>query len=151
ISVLDRAKAELDDLRGKLGATEKQKLDLHLDAVRQVEQRISNAGGGPSTTTCAMPAIDATGLDPSNLYDPSRFPQILRAQPDLMVQAMAGAPPRVGVTHGSSHTSELVMSRFATTPMYAPGFDMRSHQASHYGASHDTSHREYAAYVQQST
>jgi hypothetical protein len=70
---------------------------------------------------------------------------------DLLVQAMACNLTRVGVVHASIHTSELIMSRFAGTPMYDPGFDMRSHQASHYGAAHDLAHREYLAFVQQST
>src|SRR5262249_27008184 len=47
------------------------------------------------------------------------------------------------------HTSDLIMSRFAGTAMYDPTFDMRSHQASHYGATHDDTHREFHAYVQQ--
>ena len=96
-----------------------------------------------------QPSIDATGLDASTLYAPERFPQILRAQIDLMVQAMACGLTRVGVIQASHHTSELIMSRFMNTQMYDPGFDMRSHQASHYGASHDPSHREYKAFAQQ--
>ena len=54
-----------------------------------------------------------------------------------MVQAMACGLTRVGVIQASQHTSELIMSRFPGTPMYDPNFDMRSHQASHYGAAHD--------------
>ena len=89
------------------------------------------------------------GLDASTLYAPDDFPQILRAQIDLMVQAMACGMTRVGVIQASHHTSELIMSRFMNTPMYDPGFDMRSHQASHYGAAHDPTHREYRAFAQQ--
>ena len=151
LSVLDRSKAELESLRSRLGTVEKTKLDVHLEAVREVEQRIGNVGGGGGGASCQAPSIDATGLGGSALYAPERFPQILRAQIDLMVQAMACGITRVGVIQGSIHTSELIMSRFMGTPMYDPGFDMRSHQASHYGASHDASHREYQAYVQQST
>ncbi len=43
------------------------------------------------------------------------------------------------------------MSRFAGTQMYNPGFDMRSHQASHYGASHDPTNIQYVAYGEQVT
>jgi hypothetical protein len=39
------------------------------------------------------------------------------------------------------------MSRFPGTEMYDPSFDMRSHQASHYGASHDFAKREFDAFV----
>jgi len=76
---------------------------------------------------------------------------VLRAQIDVMVLAMACGLTRVGVIQGSQHTSELLMSRFPNTPMFDPSFDMRSHQASHYGAAHDPSKREYAAFVQHTT
>jgi Protein of unknown function (DUF1552) len=149
LSVIDRAKADLDTLRTRLGATEKSKLDLHLESLREVEQRISTLGG--TSASCAAPAIDATGLDGTTLYQAERFPQILRAQIDLTVQAMACGFTRVGVIQASVHTSELIMSRFMGTPLYDPGFDMRSHQASHYGASHDPSKREYVAFERQAT
>lgn len=73
----------------------------------------------------------------------------MRAQIDLMVLAMSCGMTRVGTIQCSHHTSELLMSRFPGTSMYDPGWDMRSHQASHYGASHDPAHREYAAFLQQ--
>ncbi len=151
LSVLDRSKADLESLRSQLGTVEKTKLDVHLEAVREVEQRIKGLGGGGGGASCQAPAIDASGLSPSTLYAPERFPQILRAQTDLMVQAMACGITRVGVIQGSIHTSELIMSRFMGTPMHDPGFDMRSHQASHYGPAHDLARREYRAYTQQAT
>lgn len=148
LSVIDRARDDLDQLRARLGTTEQTKLDLHVEALREVEQRIMTIGGSGGAS-CQMPAIDAAGIDASTLYAPERFPQILRAQIDLMVQAMACGMTRVGVIQASSHTSELIMSRFMGTPMYDPGFDMRSHQASHYGASHDPNKREYVAFARQ--
>jgi hypothetical protein len=150
LSVLDNARGELEALRGKLGDTEKTKLDIHLDAVGEVEMGIQAlGGGGGGGTSCTAPSIDATGLDASTINAPDRFPQVLRAQIDLMVQAMACGMTRVGVIQGSYHTSELIMSRFVNTEMYDPSFDMRSHQASHYGAAHDPTHREYKAFAQQ--
>jgi hypothetical protein len=152
LSVLDRARQDLVALRGKLGDTERSKLELHLEAVREVEQRVNGLGGGGSSgATCEDPAIDASGLAGSALYAPENFPRILRAQMDLVVQAMACGRTRVGVIQAAQHTSELIMSRFMGTPMHDPAFDMRSHQASHYGASHDLAHREYKAFVQQRT
>ena len=77
LSVLDNAKTELDALKMKLGDTEKTKLDLHLDAVREIEMRIQalGGGGGGSTASCTAPSISATGLDASTLYSPDRFPR----------------------------------------------------------------------------
>src|SRR4051812_10010068 len=58
ISVLDSAADELADLQRKLDQTEKAKLDLHLQAVREVEMRIQALQGGTGGgATCAMPSI----------------------------------------------------------------------------------------------
>ncbi len=148
LSILDRSREELQALQAKLGDVEKAKLDLHLQAVREVEMRIQALGGG-TPATCGQPAIDASGIDSSTLYAPEMFPKILRAQTDLMVQAMACGLTRVGVIQAAHHTSDLIMSRFMGTDLYEAGFDMRSHQASHYGAAHDLTHHEYADYVKQ--
>jgi hypothetical protein len=145
LSILDANAAEIADLRSKVDGDEGMKLDLHLEAVREVEMRIAGVSAG----TCAMPSVDTTGLDATTLYAPEKFPEILKAQTDLMVQAMACGLTRVGVIQAAHHTSDLIMSRFAGSAMYDPSFDMRSHQASHYGATHDDTHREFHAYVQQ--
>lgn len=147
-SILDTATTDLADLRGRLGPLEKQKLELHLDALRELEARLGGGAGGGGAS-CQDPAIDTDGITGDTLYAPERCPQVLTAQIDLMVQAMACGLTRVGVLQCSHHTSELLMSRFMGSPMYDPGFDMRSHQASHYGARHDESLREFHAYHQQ--
>lgn len=141
-SVIDAALGDMNDLRGRLGDVEKTKLDLHLEALRDVERRIKGLA------VDALPACNQTlgsvaGVDATRLYDPSHFPAVLRAQIDLMVQAMACGLTKVGVVQASQHTSELIMSRFPSTPIYKPGFDMRSHQASHYGQSADPKFEDY--------
>ncbi len=150
VSILDTALADLSDLRGRLGSAEKAKLELHVDALREVERRVQGLSMTmPGSGDCKNPRIDVSGISPGAWYDPQYFPQILRAQIDLMVQAMACGLSKVGVLQASYHTSELVMSRFPATEMYDPGFDMRSHQASHYGPSHDRSKREFRDYFAQ--
>ncbi|MEZ4381912.1 MAG: DUF1552 domain-containing protein [Nannocystaceae bacterium] len=144
VTVIDGVLGDMETLRAQLGDTEKSKLDLHLEALREVEKRIKS---GP-TGTCVDPAVDLAAVG-DDLYDPGNFPAVLRAQTDLMVQAMACGLTRVGVLQSSNHTSELIMSRFAGSEMYDPNFDMRSHQASHYGAKHDEGKREYADYLKQ--
>jgi hypothetical protein len=136
-SVLDAAMADLAELRQRAGEAEKQKLELHLDALRDLERRVKGGGG-----TCEKPGFVA----PPGSNDHAMFPAILKAQIDIMVQAMACNLTRVGVIQASQHTSELIMSRFAGTDMYRPSFDMRSHQASHYG---QTSDPKYADFVLQ--
>lgn len=145
-SVLDAAIADVEALRASLGAVEKAKLDLHLESLRELEKRLTGPMGGAS---CDMPAIDTSGFGDGQLYDSGRFPAILKAQIDLMVLAMGCGLTRVGVIQASQHTSELVMSRFEGSEMFSPNFDMRSHQASHYGPHHDEMKLEYAAYVKQ--
>ncbi len=153
LTAIDFAKGDLERLRSDLDDREQAKLSLHLEAFREVELRLGGMGGGGGSTgtDCSMPYVNLDGVDQGLLYDPARFPAILRAQTDVMVQAMACGLSRVGVIQGSHHTSELIMSRFEGTEMYDPGFDMRSHQASHYGASHDLGHREFRDYVAQRT
>ncbi len=151
VSVLDATAKDLQELQLRLGSVEKKKLDLHLEALRQVERRVKGIPGmtPPPKATCSDPRIDTSGLSDTSLYDPGLFPKILRAQLDLMVQAMACGLTKVGVVQASHHTSELIMSRFPATEMYDPKFDMRSHQASHYGPSHDRGKREFRDYFSQ--
>ena len=61
-SVLDAALGDLAALQDALGSTEKQKLDVHLDSLREVEARLMG-GGAP----CGMPSFDRRGF--SNVAD----------------------------------------------------------------------------------
>jgi len=147
-SILDISRREIADLDARIGARERTKLALHLEAIREVEGRLSTELPlAPST--CEDPSVAFGGVDPEQLYDPALFPAILRAQTDVMITAMACGLSRVGVIQGSHHTSELIMSRFAGSEMHDPGFDMRSHQASHYGANHDPGNRLFTDFVLQ--
>lgn len=142
VSIIDAALGDLNDLRGRLGDAEKSKLDLHLEALRDVERRIKGVGA-EALPACNQSLGSVGGIDTGRLYDPSQFPQVLRAQLDLAVQAMACGLTKVAVVQASQHTSELIMSRFPNTPLYHPNSDMRSHQASHYGVSADPKYHEY--------
>ncbi len=148
VSVIDGVLDDMKRLRARMGKVEKAKLDLHFEALREVEKRIKKAGGGGiGGPTCEDPTLSANFA--GELYAPERFPAILRAQMDLAVLATACGMTNVAVIQAGHHTSELLMSRFEGTELYDPSFDMRSHQASHYGASHDPAKREYAAYFAQ--
>lgn len=149
-SLLDAMTADLGELRAKLGSVEKTRLDIHLESIREVERRV---GGGEVVAlpeaSCSEPRLDTGGFTDGQLYEPERFPAILKAQMDLMVLAMSCGLTRVGTIQASHHTSELIMSRFPGTEMHDPGYDMRSHQASHYGSRHDLGHREFRDFVAQ--
>jgi hypothetical protein len=143
VSVLDAVMKDLETLGARAGDVEKKKLDLHMEALRDVEKRVK---GMPQTPTsgCNKPQLSAPGVSKQTLFDPATFPAICRAQIDVMVQAMACGLTQVGVVQLSQHTSELVMSRFPNTPLYKANYDMRSHQASHYGVPSDPKFTDYA-------
>lgn len=145
-SILDDALADLTDLQNRLGTTEKSKLDLHAQALRDTEKRIQALASQAPQCNQSLASVNA--IDETRLYDASQLPDLLRSQMDLMVQAMACSLTSVGVIQLSEHTSELLMSRFPNTPLYDPNYDMRSHQASHYGVSTDP---KFGSYVQQRT
>jgi hypothetical protein len=147
-SILDLVLADLNEVRAALSTNERARLDLHVESIREVEQRLE-ASELPVTGDCASPAVDLTDVDSARLYDPALFPTLVTAQTDVLVSAMACNLTRVGVLQASYHTSELIMSRFVDTEMYDPGYDMRSHQASHYGSTHNWSSREFSDYVAQ--
>lgn len=149
-SVLDGVLEEMSAFRARLGHVESAKLDLHTEALREVELRLDAMELPPENgSSCASPSVDSTGASDDTLYDPARFPDVLRMQIDVMVNAMACGLTRVGTIQASHHTSELIMSRFPETEMHVPGYDMRSHQASHYGASHDYGKMEFDHFVKQ--
>lgn len=151
-SILDGTLAEVQALRDKLGAGERAKLELHLEALRDLERRVATTLPPPVTpppASCGTPPASLASASLPSVYDPSLFPTVLRLQLDVMVQAMACGLTRVGTVQCSHHTSELIMSRFPGTSFSDPGFDMRSHQASHYGPRHDTGRREYRDYLAQ--
>ncbi len=163
-AALGAAEADLLALREALAPSgERARVEQHLEALREVQQRVArlsttatpgdagvgDAGVSGAPTSCASPRLAFAPLSPSALHAPENFPAVLRAQIDVAVQAMACGLTRVSVIQASQHTSELIMSRFMGSEMYDPGFDMRSHQASHYGAQQDQANRLYRDFVRQ--
>ncbi|MFT4626288.1 MAG: hypothetical protein ACI8PZ_004965 [Myxococcota bacterium] len=145
-SVLDLVTADLADLRGQLGSVERSRLDLHTDALREVENRLDGLPG-------CDPSVDLSGITDDGLASPEAFPAILRAQTENMVLAMACGLTRVGVLQASHHTSLVLMSRFVTPPEDPAGwgpfrdYEYDAHTASHYGMVRDaTIQARYAHY-----
>lgn len=75
-SVLDYALDQATSLRGRLGTTDRYKLDEYLSAVREVELRVSGAGSGP--------VCDVPDRPPSDLS----VEQHIQVMADLQVLAM---------------------------------------------------------------
>ena len=120
--MLDNARAELEALSTKLGTTEKTKLDIHLDAVREVERRIEALGGaGGGGATCGQPAIDASGISAATLYAPEKFPQVLRAQIEqTSAQVRTSFEERSGTPEAStwSPPERLLLEWEALAPLF---------------------------------
>jgi hypothetical protein len=60
-SSLDLVKKELSELSGLLGTSERQKLELHADSIRQLERSFEtpDGGGPPVSDACAVPDMPA--------------------------------------------------------------------------------------------
>jgi uncharacterized protein DUF1552 len=97
-SVLDVVGKQYEAVNARLGAADRQKLERHLEAVRDVELRMGRQG--PSMTgACLRPAPGEAGID---LNDPANFPIIGKLQTDLLVMALACDLTRVATLQWSS-------------------------------------------------
>jgi hypothetical protein len=151
-SILDTVLADMSDMRSAWGSAEKTKLDLHMSALRDLERKVKAlppgmSDGGSPPPSCKAPVLGA--YDANGMNAPANFPAILRAQIDLMVQAMACNVTRVGLLQCSVHTSELNMAAFPQTPMSIPNYYLGSHKASHYGTTHNEQDELFRAFHQQ--
>lgn len=82
LSALDSVSGELQALRDRLPSDDRLKLEAHLDAVRDLEQKVET---GVQGVTCDPVAPDG-GYDPQANQS---FPTISRLQMDVLVQALA--------------------------------------------------------------
>jgi hypothetical protein len=97
-SVLDVVRADVGELQGTLGSSEKQKLELHLESIRQFEMRLNgNMGTEAACTKPAAPSDDLTSTAKKTLADMAHL--------DLVIAAFACDITRLGaVQWGNSHT-----------------------------------------------
>jgi hypothetical protein len=98
-SILDVVKQDVSELNGALGASEKSKLELHLDSIRQFETRIAGTmpGGGAACGKPTPPSDDLSTVAKKTLADIAHM--------DVIVNAFACDITRLGaVQWGNSHT-----------------------------------------------
>jgi len=81
-SVLDAVSGDYDSLSKRLGMSDKQKVDAHLDAIREIEKRLDAPGviGG----ACNPPVLGA----PVEPLENDNYPQIGRCQLDLLAMSL---------------------------------------------------------------
>ena len=127
-SVLDAALGDLAALRTKLGSTEKLKLEQHVDALREVEARITGAG----IKACDVAGFNAGGfaVSPTDYYPKTyhkeeNFKTVSRLQIDLATTALSC---------GATNVVSLQYSH-QVSPTHIPesGASLANHDASHYG------------------
>jgi len=103
-SVLDTVKEDFDRLNAKVGASDKVKLEAHLDAIRAIEVAIDATGSG--LPGCADPGDPMAG-DP-NAND--NYPAVGQAQMDLLAMALTCDLTRVASLQWSTAQSGVRFS-----------------------------------------
>jgi hypothetical protein len=100
-SLLDIAYKDLKDLQYRVSSAERAKLDLHLQAIEDIERSWTGLD-----LACTAP--DAPDVDD---YDVNgNFPDVLKAQIDLLVTAIACGMTNVGTLQMSQTISYMVMT-----------------------------------------
>ena len=112
LSVLDFVASDLETANSKLGPEAKQKVEAHLDAIREIEKRVT------SEFTCTPPELVDNGLtvNGNGTYSGDMMPEAGHLQLDILVQALACGLTNVGsILWGTAPTG----TRFT----WAPGWD----------------------------
>lgn len=104
-SVLDAVMSDYKSFSGKLGKEDKMRLDKHLEAIRQVEERLDSTG--VFGAECAVPTIDQPG---EGYQQNDNYPITGRAQMDMLAMAMACDLTRVGSLQWSTSVSNVQMN-----------------------------------------
>ncbi|MCA9710637.1 MAG: DUF1552 domain-containing protein, partial [Myxococcales bacterium] len=127
--VIDRSLDDLMRLRTQLGSTERDKLDIHLDALQEVEAQIK----GTLTGSCEQVVWNTEGFTVSETdYYPKtwekeeHFGLVGKLQMDLAVLALSCGVTRV--------TSLMWSHPVSPTRLTQLGVSAANHDASHYGA-----------------
>jgi len=128
-SILDSAIGDVTRMQDVLGATEREKLDVHLDALREVEQRVN----GDITASCSEVVWNTEGYAnsdadnyPKTYHREDNFGLVGKLQMDQLVLALGCGVTRVGTLTWSHAVSP---TRIAET-----GATRANHDASHYGS-----------------
>lgn len=129
-SVLDAALSDLMALQKRLGNTEREKLDVHLDSLRELERRMT---GGGSSSTCDLGgwngsgfAVSQTDYYPKTYHKEEHFKRMGQLQMDLATMALSC---------GSTNVVSLMWSHpVSPTHVLETGIGTGHHDASHYGS-----------------
>lgn len=122
--VLEAVSADLEALRPRLPASDRVKMEAHLDAVRALEHGLVT-GVGEAGAACAVPALGPR----VNPWKNDDIPAIARLQTDLVVMALACDLTRVATIQfgraGAGHRFTWLGGEFARDPQVEPGSQAR--------------------------
>ena len=99
-SILDAVGAEYTRVAARLGSADKQRLDAHLEAVRDIEDRLTRVGM-TSGGACVDPVVS-----PVEKYDNDAYPAVGALQMDLLAMALACDLTRVASLQWSRSVSQ---------------------------------------------
>lgn len=99
-AALDLVKDRFSKVQPKLSSADRQKLENHLTAVRELELRLDNPAGTLGSS-CSQPMIGA----PINLTDPANYGTIGKLQMDLVSMALSCDLTRVVTLQWSASTN----------------------------------------------
>lgn len=129
-SIIDLASGDLTRARAKLGATEREKLDVHLESFREVERRVNGGTGGGGA--CSVESFDTRGFAviPTDYYPKTyekeeEFQRVGELQMDIAALSLSCGMTRVASLMWSHPVSP--------TRVPASGATLGNHDASHYG------------------
>lgn len=124
-SVLDLVEGDFTRLKGiDLSKNDRDKLDMHLTAIRDLETDMGGAGLIPCTLPDARMA-ELQGLDPGIVDSDSEYKRIGMMQMDVIALALAC---------GANHAATLMWGSEAGGPVF--NWDGMSHQYNHHKLSH---------------
>jgi hypothetical protein len=128
-SVLDYVQKDIGRFATKLGTTDRQKVDAHLSAIRDIEQRLT-----PQMISgqCTTPTLGAM----YDVHNQDNYDKVLTAQIDIGVAALAAGMSQVLTLHASSG----VASHYCPTWLGYPSFDGYITDAGDENSHHAISH-----------
>lgn len=129
-TVFNSAKSDLIHLQNKLGAVEKQRLEVHMDAFSALEAKLRVLATNTAGDACKRVNLRGIRMEDWRNEDPAGpMERVSEAQQDIAVQALSCDVTRV-ISFMYSH---------AVSPITTPTSSMRDHDASH---SDPESHRK---------
>jgi hypothetical protein len=126
-SAMDIVGEELQDLRKRVGQSDWNKIDRHLEAVRDIERRLEG-----SLTQCELP--DPT-FTQSDYLSNDAYPDAIKLQSDLMVQAFACDRTRIASMMWGTAASRL--SHNERLGLDTPSLNYHHHYVSHQGSAEE--------------